>query len=229
MAGRLAFGDFYPLEVFLEEDRRFPHAAWGVGFCIRQQEMFQYKRTDLLLTKHCLHAGRLEVFKGNRWLRQKTSYTGMHPCCNTTEAIHAAEWFSSWVLGTLKRSREQKQLLKDKEKRGGRGKRWKHKWHLRLCFHLVANFKTKPEDPILSGDCNRKPPPVDFLCFEVTKCPAGDCSLECHGVHTNDGLSLLQSDFYSSLHTWTQKHFFSVMIMMFTETKGSLLCIAPLQ
>lgn len=46
-------------------------------------------------------------------------------------------------------------------------------WHLRLCSHLVANFKPKPEDEILSGDSKRKPPPVNFLCFEVPKCLAG--------------------------------------------------------
>lgn len=59
-------------------------------------------------------------------------------------------------------------------------------------------FKTKTKDEILSGDSNRKAPPDDFLCFEVTQCPAGNCILECHGMHTSDGLSLLQGPLHSS-------------------------------
>lgn len=85
-------------------------------------------------------------------------------------------------------------------------------WHRGLCFHLVANFKTKPKDEILSGESNIKPPPVGFLCFEVTK-----YSLECHGMHATAGPSLLQGAFHSSS---TQNHFFSGTIKPFYWNKA---------
>lgn len=70
--------------------------------------------------------------------------------------------------------------------------------HLHLYSHLVANFKTKPKDEILSGDANRKPPPVNFLCFEVLSALQAKWSLECCGMHSSDGLPLLQCAFHFS-------------------------------
>lgn len=91
-------------------------------------------------------------------------------------------------------------------KEDGRGKR--QKYNIDPLGFVSTLLQTNPKDAILSGNSDRTPLPAGFLCFEVTKCPAGSCSLNCYRMHTADGSSLLQGACRSSWHTWIRKHFF---------------------
>lgn len=186
---------------------------------------------------------RLSAFRPPRDTQRKSallwkiSYTGPHPCCKATGAIPPAEWFSSWVQNGAE-SRNSSWITESQNSLGCKGP-LKVKTRDRrvaeernenttvtpspLFPRLVENFKTKPEDEILSGDSNRKPPAVNFLCFEVLSALQAKWSLECSGMHSNDGLPLLQGAFHFPWNTWTQNVSSLWQSRHFTKTNRSLL------